>query len=270
MADEIDLRERMRSLPVVYELPGMDRVEVRSDLIYKSVDGQPLYANVYAPPVSQREPDRLLPAVLFVGRQQTLYSSWGKLAAASGLMAVTFDYSPIGNYEHLREPEQDVLDLLEFVRGQGARLGLDANRLGIWACSSPPVIGWRMALRDAPAYIRCLVCYYGALNLEHLLTEADPPEVWDLLREYSLVKYLSQRPQSLPPMLVVRAGRDHPLNNQSIDAFVAEALRQNAPIEVINYPEGRHAFDVLDNTDRTRQIIRRTLAFLQTHLFSEM
>jgi dienelactone hydrolase len=67
-------------------------------------------------------------------------------------------------------------------------------------------------------------------------------------------------------MLVVRAGRDHPLNNQAIDAFVAEALRQNAPIEVINYPEGRHAFDVLDATDQTRQIIRRTLEFLKTHL----
>lgn len=264
MADESDLRERMRSLPVVYELPGMDRVTVHPDILYKTVDGQPLYANIYAPP--EGEPDRRLPAVLFVGRQQAQYSSWGKLAAASGLMAVTFDYSPIGNFEHLREPEQDVLDLLAYVRGQGTSLGIDVNRLGIWACSSPPVIGWRMALRDAPAFICCLVCYYGALNLEHLLTEADPPEVWDLLREYSLVKYLGLHPDTLPPMLVVRAGRDHPLNNQAIDVFVAEALSQNAPLEVINYPEGRHAFDVLDDTARTRQIIQRTLAFLQTHL----
>ncbi len=270
MADENNLRERLRSLPVVYELPGMDQVEVRSDLIYKSVDGQPLYANVYAPPAGQREPGKLLPAVVFVGRQQTQYTSWGKLVAASGLMAVIFDYAPIGNFEHLREPEQDVLDLLEFVRVEGTGLGIDANRLGIWACSSLPPIGWRMALRDAPACIRCLVSYYGALNLEPLLTEADPPEVWDLLREYSLVKYLDLHPEALPPMLVVRAGRDHPRLNQAIETFVAEALRQNAPIEVINYPEGRHAFDVLDDTDRTRQIIRRTLEFLKTHLFAEM
>ncbi|HEY7346879.1 MAG TPA: hypothetical protein VH599_01075 [Ktedonobacterales bacterium] len=67
-------------------------------------------------------------------------------------------------------------------------------------------------------------------------------------------------------MLVVRAGRDHPRMNQAIDAFVVEALKQNAPIEVINYPEGRHGFDGLDATDRTRQIIQQTLTFLKTHL----
>jgi dienelactone hydrolase len=70
-------------------------------------------------------------------------------------------------------------------------------------------------------------------------------------------------------MLVVRAGRDHPLLNQSIDVFVAEALSQNAPIEVINYPEGRHGFDVLDATARTRQIIQRTFAFLHQHLLEQ-
>lgn len=266
MADENDLRERMRTMPVVYALPGMDQVPVLNDLVYKTVDGQALYTNVYAPPAGEREPGRLLPAVLFVGRKMPQYTCWGKLVAASGLMAVTFDYSPVGNFEHLHEAEQDVLDLLDYVRGQGALLGIDTNRLGIWACSSLPPIGWHMALRDAPDFIRCLVNYYGVLDLEHLLNETDPPETHALLRDYSLIKYLSLHPEALAPMLVVRAGRDHPLLNQSIDAFVAEALRQNAPIEVINYPEGRHAFDVLDDTDRTRQIIQHTLAFLKTHL----
>jgi acetyl esterase/lipase len=185
-------------------------------------------------------------------------------------MAVTFDYSSLGYYEHLREPEQDVLDLLDYVRSQGEHLGIDASRLGIWACSSLPPIGWRVALRDAPASIRCLVSYYGAMNLEHLLTKADPSETGALLREYSLIPYLRLHPQALAPMLVVRAGRDHPRLNQSIDAFVAEALAQNAPLEVINYPKGQHAFDVLDNTNRTRQIIQRTLAFLTTHLTEDL
>ena len=268
MTDENDLRERVRSMAVVCELPGMDQVQVGHDLLYKTVGGNALYANVYAPP-GERGPDGLLPAVLFVGRREAQYTSWGKLVAASGLIAVTFDYSPVGYYGHLREPEQDVLDLLEYVRSQGASLGIDANRLGIWAASSQPMLGWRMVLRDAPPFIRRLVSYYGALNLEQLLTEADAPEVWALLREYSLVSYLGLHPQALPPMLIARAGRDHHLPNQSIDTFVAEALRQNAPIEVMNYPEGRHGFDALDATDRSRQIIRRTLAFLKIHLSEE-
>jgi acetyl esterase/lipase len=256
----------MRALPVVYELPGMDQVRVHHSLVYKTVEGVALHADVYAPPAGEREPGRLLPAVVFVGRKEAMYTSWGKLVAASGMASVTFDFSPVGYYEHLREPEQDVLDLLAYVRSQGKSLGIDAERLGIWACSSLPSIGWRVALRDAPPFIHCLVSYYGTLNLEHLLTEADLPETHALLREYSLVQYLSLHPQALPPMLVVRAGHDHPLLNQSIDAFVAEALSQNAPIEVVNYPEGRHGFDVLDATDRTRPIMKRTLAFLRLHL----
>ena len=40
----------MRIMPVLYELPGMDQVEVCSDLVYKTAAGQPLHANVYAPP----------------------------------------------------------------------------------------------------------------------------------------------------------------------------------------------------------------------------
>ena len=122
MTEEDDLRERVRSMPVVYELPGMDQVQIRDDLLYKTVDGAPLYATIFAPP-GVREPGQLLPAVLFVGRQQALYTCWEKLVAASGMMAMTFDFSPMGYYEHLREPEQDVLDLLDLSAQPGPAVG---------------------------------------------------------------------------------------------------------------------------------------------------
>ncbi len=38
-------------------------------------------------------------------------------------------------------------------------------------------------------------------------------------------------------------------------------------IELLNYPQGRHAFDIVDDTDEARAIIKRTLAFMQEHLF---
>jgi len=35
---------------------------------------------------------------------------------------------------------------------------------------------------------------------------------------------------------------------------------------LINDPEGHHGFDIEDNTDASREIIRETLEFLKAHL----
>ena len=69
-----------------------------------------------------------------------------------------------------------------------------------------------------------------------------------------------------PPLLLVRAGRDDPEINRAIDAFVAEALARNLPLELVNHPDGRHAFDTVDPTDASRRMIRRILGFLAERL----
>lgn len=45
-----------------------------------------------------------------------------------------------------------------------------------------------------------------------------------------------------------------------------ESLLGGAPLELLNHPKGRHAFDILDDDDRSREIIARTFDFLKTHL----
>jgi len=69
------------------------------------------------------------------------------------------------------------------------------------------------------------------------------------------------------PLLVVRAGRDTvPTVKPSIDHFTQLALSENVPITLINYAAARHAFDLLDDTPMTREMIRQTLEFLVAHL----
>src|SRR5579871_237751 len=102
MAEENDLREQMRSMPVVFELPGMDQVEVRADLVYKTSEGKPLYANVYAPPAGERGAARLLPAVVFVGREITQYDCWGRLVAGCDWHTVTSHYWICGKRRNMR------------------------------------------------------------------------------------------------------------------------------------------------------------------------
>jgi dienelactone hydrolase len=68
------------------------------------------------------------------------------------------------------------------------------------------------------------------------------------------------------PTLVAKAGRDDARLNRSIDAFVAEARRLRAPVELLVHPTGPHAFDVNRPGARTVAIMRRTLAFFREHL----
>jgi dienelactone hydrolase len=65
---------------------------------------------------------------------------------------------------------------------------------------------------------------------------------------------------------VVRAGRDHPELNRTIDGFVAAAQARRLAVELVHHPDGHHAFDVADDTDASREAIRRVLAFLRSHL----
>ena len=67
-------------------------------------------------------------------------------------------------------------------------------------------------------------------------------------------------------MLVARAGLDRPVFNDAIDRFVAEAVQRGATIELLTHPRGQHGFDVLDDDDRSREIVARTLAFMSWHL----
>jgi hypothetical protein len=67
--------------------------------------------------------------------------------------------------------------------------------------------------------------------------------------------------------MVVRAGQDAvPGVNVSIDHFVASALARNLPVTVVNHTTAPHSFDLLDDTEASREVIRQILAFLRIHL----
>jgi hypothetical protein len=54
--------------------------------------------------------------------------------------------------------------------------------------------------------------------------------------------------------------------NDSIDRFVKEALARNITFNLANHPEGFHSFDNQNDDDRSREIIRSAIAFMQSHL----
>lgn len=262
---------------MVLELPGMDQVRVVRDLPYKTLGEVHLTMDLYHPP--GHVAGTPLPAVIFVpgdgppdviagAKDWGQYVSWGRLSAVSGLAAVTSNHRSTEGFTRLAEVVEDVEDLVGHVRDRADSLDIDPDRLAIWTCSAGPTFALRTALRDRPAFLRCLVALYGLMDLRHLREELPSSIPDQVLAAHSAVDLLGASAEGLPPMLVVRAGADRPEFTDSIDAFVNRAVSLDAPIDAMTHPEGHHAFDVVDDDEWSRKLIRRILGFLRSHLLS--
>lgn len=255
---------RMR---VVHRVPGQESLPARRHA-YKSAGGTALELDAYARPGA---PPR--PAVLLIHggpvpagsspKDMGVFASWAELLVASGLAAVVFNHRFHGP-ESLRDAAEDVSDAIAFAREHAPELGLDPERLALFAFSGGgPFLS--LALRTRERAVRALVAYYAALDLRE-----KPPGAPDTLspetrQELSPAHYVESG-REVPPMLVARAGLDHPFLNATVDRFVKAALDRNAPLTLLNHPEGRHGFDVLDDDARTHEIVETTLRFLALHL----
>lgn len=228
--------------PLVYQMPGMDKVTIQKGLVYKTLKDTTLTFDIYYPPEFDKKSD--LPLVIFnngVGGDEVptwrVYQDWAKLVSLNGMIAV--------NHQSRRgKTPKDSEDLIDYLQKHAAELKLDKNRFAIWACSGNVGAGMPIAMQPARRYIRALVMYYGA--------------GWR--PEDNVVKRQDLEIQ------IVRAGLDFYNLNKGIEAFMLNALTNDAHIEFINYPEGQHAFDVLDDTPRSRMIIQQTLNFLKQKL----
>jgi len=255
---------------VVYQIPGAEGVTVRQDIEYKTTEAGPLTMDIYYPP-DWMSGDRL-PAVVIVsgysdlGFQKMLgckfkemgsYISWAQLTAASGMVAIT--YSAL-------EPAVDIHALLHYVRNHAESLGMDENRIGVWACSGNVPNALSLLMQDAQNPIKCAVLCYGVmLDLERSTSSADSAKRFGFVNP-SAGKSVSDLRQDIP-LFIVRAGQDEMPNlNETLDRFVAAALSRNLPITVANHANAPHAFDLMHDSDTSREIIKQILLFMRFHL----
>lgn len=260
---------------VVYSVPDMAGVGVRLDMVYRTLpDGRELALDAYYPAGFRpgEAGGERLPAVVLVhgewpphiirhSKDLGVYVTWGQLLASSGVAAVNFNHRATERMTRADDAAGDVANLIAYVRFNAEELGIDENRLCVWAFSAGVPLGMWAAMRGAPEHVRAIVAYYGAMDLEPVsgVLEDVPGET---VREFSALTYLREYGDRLPPTFIAKAGRDNPLLNESIDRYVAEARRLGASVELQEHLEGRHGFDTLNDDDRSREIIRRTLGFV--------
>ena len=256
---------------VVLRLPGMDAVMVRRDLEYRADARGGLGFDIYSPP--NGDGSTLRPAVISVagypdpGMERILgcrtkemgsSMSWARLVAASGMVAV--------NYAN-REPAADIHSVLRHLREHGAALGIDSRRMGLLAVSGHGPLAMATLIDDkADAPLRCaaLICpilmdldgFTAVADAARTFRFANPGEgrtVEDLPRDTAL--------------FIARAGQDStPGLNETLDRFVTKALERNLKVDLVNLPEAPHAFDLMQDTETSREAIRAVLGFLRFQL----
>lgn len=259
---------------ILYTVPGMERINPRKNLTYKRVANADLKMDVYNPRNLRRGARR--PAVVFVHggalppnlltkpKEWGAYVSFGQLVATSGFVGITFNHRFYGwDMKSLSDAWSDVTDAIEYVRNNAEDFGIDKDRISLWALSAGSVVLGR-AITEPTPFIRSMVFYYAIMDLEPLRKER-PVITEEVVKEFSPLHRLKQAPKTYAPIFIARAGRDEPDLNAAVDSFVQEALSKKATLDLSNHAEGQHGFDVLDDNERTREIIKRTLEFIKAH-----
>ena len=259
MTDSIPKTNPMFTNEVAYQQPYAG--EIRKDLSYGS-DSHMM--DIYYPENSE---DRV-PVVIFVMgfsdkgfeamtgmkfMQLKPYISWARLIAANGMAAVLYCAD---------DPSSDVISLAEYLKSNAEELRIDRERIAIWSCSGnvPNAIN----LLNCEQSIRCAVLCWGfMLDLGGSTTVSDASEQFKFRNP-------NRGEKSFPdhvPILVVKAGNDEFEGlNQAIEQFVSLGESKNCDIELLKYPEGVHAFDIMDDSTKSIDVIKKILKYLKVQL----
>jgi hypothetical protein len=211
-----------------YPAPPAAAVEVSKGRPYGA-----LQMDVYRP---RNATGKTLPALVFFNiatgpqRSNPFYKAWAEIAASRDFVAILPD---------LRDQSfaQDFDALMAHLRSDAASLGIDRERIALYAGSGNVYRALPLVQDPKQTTIKAAVMYYGSAQVTAFRRDL--------------------------PLLFVRAGLDRPPLNRAITELVALASNQNAPVTLLNYPGGHHAFEIVDDEDATRDVIDGTFEFVR-------
>lgn len=258
---------------IVYQIPEMEKVVRHQGIIYHSTNGVDLKADIYLPPDGGK--DNNYPVVILVngypdsavneiwGRDQKdlqLFVSWGELLAASGIATVSYQ-----TQFSLSETDS----LINFLSDNSEEYGIDIKRIGVFGASANTLAAQSLMNKDY-YNIKCAVLYYGILlTPDHRFFASIDSAATMYGFYWSDLRPITSIPTNTP-MLITKAGNDEfQIVTETTDYYVSEALKSNAHVTYIHYPEGQHDFDILDDTETSRLIIKQTVEFLKTYLIGK-
>ena len=227
---------------VVYDTPATKAVKVTPEVTYLKDDRSDLKIDIYSPADAKSVERR--PAVIFLNaigdrpgdkvKNWEIYRSWPRLVAAHGMVGISMDADSTRIQDSLK-------GVFDFIDREGAKHGIDPDRLGVYAASANVTESTIYLMGDgAHKGIKAAALYYGGA-----------PQ--GVIRK------------DLPVLFIVAEGDVGGLGDQSLPLWqrVAEA---RAPWTMVFASRMPHAFDAFEDNDESRRHIQQTLAFWRTHL----
>lgn len=254
-----------------FETDDNDAV-IMQNLVYKVCGSQELHMDIYHPQGISVKSN--VPGVIFVHGESSKitaikdheqYQVFGKLIAASGMAAITFNHRMLLGNNSISDVKQDIDDAMKYVLTNAESLHIDPNRLCIWSISAGVPFGLYQGITNSEL-IKCIIAYYGFGDFKSLV-EFFELDIADIdVEELYPISTAEDNKSKLPPIMIARAGLDNPIINQSLDNFIMKALSANTSIDIYNHATGRHAFDLLDKNERTFEIIKNTIKFIKNNI----
>jgi acetyl esterase/lipase len=214
-------------------------VMVQRDLEYASHDGVSLRGDLYQPTTPGFHPAVIaLHGGAWKGGSRQSYRYWGPWLAARGIALFTIDYrlatAGKGSYPHA---VQDVCAAVQFIRGKGEALNIDANRIGLMGDSAGGHLSALVALAsdEAPfanaypddpfakisARVKAVIAFYGVFDL---------PQQW--------TADLRRRPDNIPQVFMgVPLTENRKLYNEASPLTYAVRARNDVSFLLIHGTE---------------------------------
>jgi dienelactone hydrolase len=217
-----------QEIRVFYPAPPASAVAVSKDQAYGA-----LQMDVYRPANAAA---KTLPALVFFNiasgaqRSNFFYKPWAEIAASRDLVAILPD---------LRDDsfEKDFEALIAHLTANASSLGIDRDRIALYAGSGNVSRALPLVQNPKQTAVKAAVMYYGSAQVSEFRRDL--------------------------PILMVRAGLDRPPVNRAIADLATVAANQNAPLTLVNYAGGHHAFEIVDDEDATREVIDTTIEFVK-------
>lgn len=251
---------------LLYNIDESKKVKVTKNIIYKSVDNKSLLMDVYTP--ENLSSEGKLPVVIFVhgegpelyiknAKDWGVYSSYGKLLASMGFAAVTFNHRYAGrNFKKIKDASKDVSDAVDYIRNNSFQWNIDIEKICVWSFSLGGIYS-SIFLKDKEKNIKCLISYYGLLDINTKVSK-----IGEAYKEFSPKNYLVNNNNS--HILIVKAANDRiKAVNSSIDNFMQIAKEYNVKYDYIVHNTGGHSFDIFKDNDETKKVIGQTLKYIE-------
>jgi len=258
---------------LVYDSPKMNKVVVET-VQFPSLSDQSktLPMDIFHPPDQQT--DELLPAVILVngfpnsgkykGSTLDSFQSWGHLIASYGLIAVAFD----------SQSASDLDAVVEYIRQKGVDIGIDGNKIGLWAAASSAGLASSFAFQEGREDLKFIVLYYPwIMTPDNYLREEQNAACFKIGCLGAQLPDVEQLRNDLP-VLIVRCGRDTPDNIAVIDHFTQLATEAGVPLTLVDFDEGHHSFDQRTVSEgeinsKATEIVQQTLEFMKEHAYDQ-